>query len=280
MITSPIDGSIFQEVGAAAECARLAKLTFSLTSWITLVVRRRRRPFSQAPTGPQPGSVYREYTYAKRFAEIDPKSKQKSEGARNLVANAMKERILEIPSLDDALRAEVAVQYWGGHLGTSDQKFRVNGGDWIAIPQPKGTPGPAMFYYRTVFGRPAVEVPLTRLKEGPNAFSFTCGRQIKYEYDYAHYWIYAFTARVYLDQAKVEHASARVVEPAGGVLGENPTLSVEIDKAPAPIDHVDFIGEYRDFDRSGIGVKQQWHYGYDKGNMMFHIGTAKEGPGR
>ena len=163
--------------------------------------------------GPGPGDVYREYTYGRWFGQVSPDAT--SDGAKEMRARGQKRPRINIKDLDGAVRAEVSVQYWGGHIGTSDQKFRINGSDWFAIGQPVGTPTEPETYYRTVIGDNPVQVPLEALKEGYNQFEFTCGKQLRYNFNWAFYWIYSFTVRAYYDHGK-DHVTGRVVDPVAG----------------------------------------------------------------
>jgi len=43
---------------------------------------------------------------------------------------------------------------------------------------------------------------------------------------------------------------------------------------PRPIEQVDFVGFYEDFNWEGNGNYRQWHYRYLYGEMKNHIGTA------
>jgi len=226
---------------------------------------------------PVPGDYFREFTYAHRFGEIDPASTRPGQQADDMRAGARRERALEIPSIGRAIRAEVSVSYWGGHIGTSGQKFRINGGEWIDIPQPKNTPTPSQCYYRTILGRATVEVPLEQLKAGRNVFQFTAGPQICYSFNWGFFWVYEFTVRLYYKAP--DEQPGRIVSPVdGGVIGENPRISAHAGRSAVPITQVDFVGEYDDFNWEGDGVYRQWHYVVQRGQLRRHLGTATADP--
>jgi len=226
---------------------------------------------------PVPGDCFREYVYAHRFGEIDPNSTRPGKQTDDMRAGARRERALEIPSLGRATRAEVSVSYWGGHIGTSDQKFRINGGEWIAIPQPKNTPTPAQCYYRTILGRATVEVPLDQLKAGRNLFQFTAGPQTCYSFNWGFFWVYEFTVRLYYNAP--EDVVGQITSPTPGTaIGENPRIAVKAGRSLTPITQVDVIGEYEDFNWEGDGVYRQWHYVVQRGQLRRHIGTAIQEP--
>jgi hypothetical protein len=226
---------------------------------------------------PRPGDVYREFTYLRRFGEIDPGSKRP--GLEDMRANMMGSRALELPSLKDVQRAEVSVEYWGGHIGTSEQKFRVNGAGWHYIQQ-QHTPdtAPPQCFQRTILGRATTEVPVAELKPGFNEFRFTAGPQLCNSFDWGFYWVYAFTVRLYY-RADTSHPTGTLLLPeSGGEIGENPTIAADVKEDGATITAVDFIGNYRDFNWEGDGVFRQWHYITERGAITHHIGTATRAP--
>jgi hypothetical protein len=187
-------------------------------------------------------------------------------------------RRLSIDDLEGAARAEVSVQYWGGHIGTADQRFRVNGSAWFQIPQPRGTPTEPQCYYRTVLGENAVEIPLELLKQGENAFEFACGKQIRYGFNWGFFWVYSFTVRVYYGPAK-PRPSGRIVAPGDGeTLGDTPVMRAEARSPNGEIRQVDFMALYEDFDWEGNGLYRQWHYLLEGGQLSRHVGTATQEP--
>ena len=224
---------------------------------------------------PQPGDIFREFTYTVRFSELDPSSTRP--GIENMRRAMQDARHLSLPGLQGVRRAEVSVEYWGGHSGTADQKFRLNRHEWIQIPQPEGTPGKPQCYYRTVLGRATVDVPLAQFVAGLNEFRFTAGPQICHSFNWGFYWVYAFTVRFYYD-SETPHPSGRIVAPA--VIGDHPALLAEVKESDATISAVDFIGEYEDFNWEGDGRFRQWHYITEKGRLARHIATVTRAPYR
>lgn len=227
--------------------------------------------------GPKPGNIFREFTYvplAGHFAELDPNCPRKADpnfGMRNKPHMVVQKLDLD---LDGAVRAEVAVEYWGGHIGTSEQKFMVNGHDWIYIPQPHNTPSQPQCYYRTVLGNETVSVPLEYLKDGCNEFQFTCGSQICHNFNWGFYWIYSFTVFVYYDES-VPHPTGRILSPASGsILSESPAFTAEASSPNGDIKQVDYIGFFEDFDWDGNGVFEQWQYQTRHGVLKHHMGGA------
>lgn len=231
--------------------------------------------FSQ---GPEPGDLFCEYVYPHRFSPLDP-------AASNPGAIAMRgarvpekyERLLDIAAVRGAIRAELAIEYWGGHIGTTGQKFRVNGNQWIDLPQPRNTPTAPQCYYRTLLGA-AVPIPPASLKPGSNTFEFAAGPQSCYNFNWGFYWIYAFTVRLYY-APKPDSLAGRIVSPAPGAsIDDYPKLTAEAHGSHASIARVDFVAEYEDFNWRGDGVYRAWQYQTARGRLRRHIGTADREP--
>ena len=221
---------------------------------------------------PGPGDVFREFTYGMRFGQMDLGSKRPNLEAMR--ARSEDDRNLELPSLKNVIKAEVSVEYWGGHVGTSEQKFRINDGSWTHIAQPEGTPGKPECFHRTVLGRSTVSVPVESLKQGRNAFRFMAGPQVCHSFDWGFYWVYAFTVRLYYDPVKAGQVG-KITSPAeGDEISDHPRLVAEAHKEEIPIANVEFIGKFEDFNWEGNGVYRQWHYITQRGQLGRHIGSA------
>lgn len=168
---------------------------------------------------PHAGEVFREFTFNERakpgthISELDPGTKRdfgkEHAWAKNKPRHVPHSIVLD---LEGATRAEMSAEFWGGHIGTSGQKFSVNDNPWLDLPQPQGTPGRPQCFYRTLLGNNAVPIPLTHLRHGKNAVRFAAGPQICYGFDFGFYWIYAFTIRVFYGDAK-PHVAGQIVSP-------------------------------------------------------------------
>ncbi len=233
---------------------------------------------SEGVGGPRPGDVYREYVWRDRFHECDPAAT--NDGAAEYAASSRRPRVIRVDDLDGATRAEVSVQYWGGHIGTGGQRFRVNGHDWVDIPQPAGTPTEPQCYYRTVLGDNAVDIPLRWLREGDNELIFAAGPQIRYSFGWGFYWVYSFTVRVYYGPDK-PHVAGRIVSPAPmTVLDDRVTIELQRAGGDNKVASADVIALYEGFDWEGNGLFRQWHYQYRRGELARHVGSADALPGR
>lgn len=238
---------------------------------------------------PKPGDIFKEFThrptydevisdYRNDFSELDPGSKGRKEEGSWMSTKLLREvQSLDI-DLENAIKAEMSVEYWGGHIGTSEQKFRVNGNDWIYIPQPHNTPGRPECYHRTILGNESVPIPLNQLRNGYNEFQFTAGPQICHSFDFGFYWIYAFTVRIYYE-ASTSHPEGKVISPSPGTqISDNAEIKAIVTNSSIPIKQVDFIGYFEDFDWDGNGIYRQWHYQTRYGRMTHIIGTSTSSP--
>ncbi len=239
---------------------------------------------------PRPGSVFREYTYNYRswiaeglppeLAQIDPDAR--SDIARELQAHNPPEApaYLYVDDLGEATGAELCIEYWGGHIGSSFRGFRVNGSPWFDIPQPPNTPSAPECYYRTYFGNHAAPLPLGHLREGVNVFQFGAGPQIKYGFDCGFFWVYSFALRVYYDPAR-PHPSGAILQPASGEeIADQAEIVVQASSPHGPIVVVDVLGCYEDFSWSGYGLFRDWHFQYRHGLLTRTIGRTTREPFR
>jgi hypothetical protein len=224
---------------------------------------------------PRGGDLFREYTYGNRFSEVDPATKR--DNLKERVKVARSERFLDIPEAAAAERAEVVVAYWGGHTGTGSQSFQINGGPWIDLPQPQGTPTPPQCYYRTLL-RATVEIPATQLKAGLNSFRFRAGPQVCHNFDWGFYWVYSFTVRLYFKPPAHHPAGEIVSHTDGGRISDFPEFTVAARSPESPIQRVDVIANYQDYNWEGDGVFRQWHYILQRGQMAKHVGSASSPP--
>jgi hypothetical protein len=246
-------------------------------------------PVGRAVAQPQPGDVFREYRYTSdTIIEADTTSTQDNPKFLKRKAISMRERSLDIWDLEDAVRAEVALELWGGHAGTSGHGVRVNGGAWLSVPQIKGTPTDPHCYQRLQMGSAIVPIPIAQLKQGRNVLQFRAGKQVCHDFNWGIYKIYAFTVRVYYGPGK-PRPEGRVIGPADGSrIGDNPWLAAEVrgkeanlaktEFTGASVVRVDYVGRYDDFNWEGDGVARQWHGILEQGEVKRHLGTATAAP--
>jgi hypothetical protein len=237
----------------------------------------------------EPGRVFREHTFLPKgvrpddgnsrahISEIDPGTKKVDK-----LEQAKSARAPRLLALDPTgvTRAEMAIEYWSGHAGTTAW-FRYNRNSWYPLPRPLRTPLEPERYYHTVLGNRVVPLEVKRLVKGDNTFAFTAGPQIiEGGFDWGFFWIYSFTARLYYPRA-AEHPSVRIANVrTGDALREQPEITVEPRAGGAPIERVDVYAFYDDFNYSGSGLHREWHAQTEYGKPRFHAGSATAAPWR
>lgn len=233
-----------------------------------------------------PGLVYREYsrtmTAGNDWRVTDPDATNPGEPG-NSPATFLPNPVLglEVVDLEGAVRAVAVIDVWGGHVGTVGKRFRLNGHDWLDIPDISGTPQAPECYTQQYTAY--VEVPLAHLLAGANTLEGTSGGQTCYDFDWGQWGWYGFLLRVYYDpQAKSAPAGSITIPASGSTLGENPLFEVA---APGAV-RVDLVGRYESHDADGDGIYLDWQQSYHRlqGDAEFrvrnHIGTMTGAPFR
>ncbi|MFQ3630131.1 tandem-95 repeat protein [Roseiflexus sp.] len=230
--------------------------------------------------GPQPGDVFREHTFPQRlilcFRPSNPAQ------CNNVPAERSAGLTFDPAG---ATRAELAVEYWGGHIGTR-QHVRVNAqDDWQPLPPIQNVPSGArqQCYFRTILGR-TLPLDLSQLRNGENRFRFTISHNNQFGQDtscpgsfgWGTTYIYGFTARLYYTPGSIPAPSGSITAPAeNATIGEMPHITVQATPpAGRTIARVDVIGEYLDYDWDGNGVLREWQYQLVRTQMQRHIGWA------
>lgn len=232
---------------------------------------------------PQPGDIFREYLRTGPWGNAtgwqrvtDPQAT--AHGAQVFIPNKINR--IQLDDFAGAIRAEVYIEQWGGHAGTSNKRVRVNGHDWIEIPVPPAIPGeagvnPCAEGYQ-YFTYPSVPIPLDQLQAGENTFEFTSGPQVCFNFGWAQWGVYGVTFRLFYDDTK-PHADGRIISPEPrSAFGDS--VDLRLTSTDPSIAQVDFIGRYRDFDFEGNGLYDQWHYNYRYGEITRHLGTVTQAP--
>lgn len=231
--------------------------------------------------GPLPGDVYREFTQSMlTYADwrvIDPNASNPM--AQTFLPNAV--NWMTISDLQNAIRAEVQIDLWGGHAGTSEKKIRFNGNSWLPILDLRTTPGIGECYLSHY--NVTVDVPLSHLLEGTNSFEGTCGPQVCYDFGWGQWGMNSIVVRVYYDSTKTRPSGAITSVVTDGTIGENPTITATA-SSPFGINKVEFVGYYEQYDTDGDGIYLDWQYNYHRRRtesvitIKNHIGTATSPP--
>ncbi len=227
---------------------------------------------------PQPGEAYREYTWARKgqggfvpLLVFSPEGKRPDAKLRAPRTGTMH------VDLADAAKAEVVVEHWSGHVGTSKKAIRFNGHDWIPLPLPAGTPDSAECYMAALT-KTAVPVPLSHLRDGTNTFAVTCGPQICHNFHYPAFAVYGITLRVFL-KTRAARPTGEIISPhPGDSLDDNPVIVVRATSPTGRMKRVDVIAEYEDFDWEGNGRYREWHYDLAFSRIRHHVGKAERCP--
>ena len=216
----------------------------------------------------RPESVFREYSFCKMVNPF------KGEYA----AYDSFEVVLDIGDLKDAVDAEIALNFWGGHIGTSDQTFKVNGSRKFDFPQPK-TPGDPHCYFRFGVGNPPVKIGAKLLKSGKNTFTFFCGKQVCYSFNWPLYWLNSFTVRVFYNKDRKQFAKGRLRKRNSRDTTAYNLVVLETDvDNPKQVESVEYIGYYDDYDLDADGVLTAWHYTLNNGVWSDIIGKQTVEP--
>ncbi len=223
---------------------------------------------------PQPGDVFREYTYVKndRLMLIYADSSSYREQCKE--QQPPEEIIVKNIDLDKAIKVEVIAEHWGGHCGSSKRSVRVNNNNPIPLPLIQNvTEGHLPECYYTTQLRQAVEIPLNQWKEGDNTLSFSVSEQTCYSFDWGWFWVYGVVVRVYYDESK-PHAEGKITNlVSNSSIGDFPEIAVHVPNDIDSVERVEFIGFYEDFDWEGNGVFRQWHYQYDLTDLQYDFGS-------
>ncbi|MBD5781196.1 DUF1349 domain-containing protein [Pelagicoccus sp. NFK12] len=225
---------------------------------------------------PEPGDVFKDHKLVNpgnTWRVTDP--------------NATNERaILTLPNqvygipvedLQGAIRAELIIDYWGGHSGTDKRQVRFNGNAWLDIPDiVTGTPNPNCYLQMVNF---VVDVPLSNLVQGTNLLEGLAGPQICYGFNWGMWGMYGAVLRVYYDPEAKDHPTGGITSPrSGDTVGEEPWVRVNA-SSTVGVASVDIFAHYNGFDPDGDGKFLDWNMGYREGaKLLEHVGTDRTSP--
>jgi hypothetical protein len=237
-------------------------------------------PTGLARAAPAPGDVFREHVWT--VGPGDRQRQDKSQHVSDSAATGLAAKRLPngknkvvIDNLAGATRAEVDVEVWHAHRGLETKSLRVNGHEWLRLPDPpipdaRGRGGRVGDYLYA--SHLTVAVPLAQLREGENVFELDAkgGR-------WPLFVLYGATFRVYFGAGK-PHPAARLSAPArGAALEPLARFSIDAPRAEA-IARVEYLGRYEDFNYKGDGRHHDWQYRLVRGERRHHVGTATSAP--
>ena len=238
---------------------------------------------------PQPGDVYREYSWHPSSG-TGPASNSKWQrvtgpdateaGAQAFLPNSVNH--LQIDDFEHAIRAEISLEVLNVHPGTIGHKVRLNGNPWQAIPFSPLVPGssgsglPALEYHTMQY--PVVPISLSSLINGDNTFEFTAQRGTSFANRWPQWISYGASVRVYYDESLKDHPTGQISSHSNGsTVGENEIFQANTSSS-TPIQQVEFVGKYTDFNWKGDGNYRQWQDQTLYSNVRNHIGTDTQAP--
>lgn len=175
-------------------------------------------------------------------------------------------------------RAELRLELWGGHPGTANKTFALNGKGVYSIPEVGAETKNCVYSY------PAVDVNVAHLVGGVNAFQFACERGGSF---WGHYIIDHAAVRCVLkddhpdlQEARLDKFTAEIALGGDGtVLSDTTNISIYFpQKFVESIISVDYFARYLGFDDTGSGTENDWHGFTHKGQWRNHIGSASKPP--
>lgn len=174
--------------------------------------------------------------------------------------------------------AELYLELWGGHPGTANKRFLPNGRGFYDIPEVGAEAGNCTYSY------PAVELEVSHLVRGINAFQFTCDRGRSF---WGHFIIDNAAVRCFLkeDHEDLVAAGLEGFSPRVTVVDQPPDLgkSVRLCLSLSPqsvglVRSVDYFARYLGFDDDGDGIDNDWHGFTYKRSYRNHIGSSDNSP--
>jgi hypothetical protein len=173
-------------------------------------------------------------------------------------------------------RAEVYLEMWGGHPGTENKRFQINGGKIYKIPDQQTADNNCEYIY------PLLPIDYTELVSGNNAFQFGCDRGISF---WGHYIIDQLAIRCYLDLNNSFLKTSKLIDfVAKPEINKKPLEDEVIISLSYPawfndqITAVHYFGRYAGYDINGSGKDNDWHgYTHDR-KYENHIGTVTDPP--
>ena len=148
----------------------------------------------------------------------------------------------------DLAGAELTLELWGGHPGTANKRFTLNGGAPYAIPEVGAAEGHCTYSF------PSIPLRLQDVRRGENVFQFSCDRGTTF---WGHFLFVIAALRVAF---RTPPRAIRVV-PGLQVSGERAELTLE-----------------GDLDAIGLVEVEASFWGYDdRGNGDGSHGFTKEG---
>ena len=192
--------------------------------------------------------------------------------ANGLMLVSIKEDLFQLKA------AQLYLEMWGGHPGTSGKRFLPNGKQIYNVPEVGTASGNCTYNY------PVIPLKIHHLVTGTNAFQFACDRGASF---WGHFIIDNAAVRCFLKpdhpnlvQAGLKEFSANPkLSNAGSVLQDITEISISYpEEFERSIVSTDYFGRYLGFDDDGDGSENDWHGFTQKKQYQNHIGSASKPP--
>ncbi len=244
---------------------------------------------STAMAQPVPGDVYRDYKWHPNSA-TGPASTSKwlrvtgpnatEAGAQAFLPNSVNNLLVD--DFEHATRAELSLEVLNVHPGTVGHKVRMNGNAWLPIPFSPLVPGtsgsglPALEYHTMQY--PVVPVSLSSLVNGNNTFEFTADNGTSFASRWPQWISYGVSLRVYYDESVKDHPTGQISSHSNGATVGDSEVFQASTSSSTPIQQVDFVGKYTDFNWKGDGNNRQWQDQTLYSDVRNHIGSDTSAP--
>lgn len=184
---------------------------------------------------------------------------------------------------DDVDRVEVIIDRWGGHPGTKDEKFRVNGKEWYNIPDAPTLPTTSVHEYlhqdnpKIVIKKTDLNSSGTNTLEGTTSHTSPSG--------WGQWGWTSVLVRIYYkaDSRTVAKGNVNI----SNTFTDNPQVKTDIQtQSGVTATKVDYVGYYEGVDEDGDGYTTDWHEAYfspkqvqtgEVFKISHHVGTATQG---
>ncbi len=166
----------------------------------------------------------------------------------------------EVPDLTGAVRAEMIIDRWGGHPGTSNKRIRLAGRSWLHLPELESIPAsnPECYMYEDNL---SLDIPLDQLAAGTITLEGTADDQICHSFNWGQWGWYGVVMRIYYD-GSVAHPTGSIMSPAAGdTIIDAVGISVDA-TATGTVEEVQVLAYYDGLDTDGDGVFAEWHREY------------------
>jgi len=235
--------------------------------------------------GPKPGDVYKEYVLTlkqgkKTWRVTDPNASHPGSPG-NSPSDYLPNEVhsFNIDDYANVERAEIVIDVWGGHVGTTGKKIKFNNNSWITIPELNTTPGSGQCYAQQL--NYTISIPVSHLKTGNNTIQGTSGGQTCYNFNWGQWGWYGAAIRVYYSTNK-GHTTGQITSPStGSTISDNPTIQIN---PGGNVSKIDVLAKYEGYDTDGDGYFYEWGGDYhrtswsDDISLNNHVGTITSSP--